>query len=261
MKHVVMFSGGVCSWATAKRVAAQYGVADLVLLFADTKIEDADTYRFLDAAAANVGAELVKVADGRNPFRVFRDERFLGNSLADPCSKILKRQVLDRWCKASLDPADTIRYFGIHWSESDRFDAIQARLGATWTCRAPMCEPPFMGAQAMHDWAAAEGLPKQRLYQIGHPHANCGGGCCKMGQGGWTRNYYLNRPVFDLWRDEEQAIRAELGKDVAMMLDRSGGQKRPLTLAELQRRIESGAQIDLLDMGGCGCFAGSLEAA
>lgn len=34
--HVVMFSGGAGSWATAKRVAERHGTEGLVLLFADT---------------------------------------------------------------------------------------------------------------------------------------------------------------------------------------------------------------------------------
>ncbi len=65
MKHVVMFSGGIGSWMTAKRVADVHGTDDLTLLFADTKMEDEDLYRFLDESAANVGGTLVKVAESR----------------------------------------------------------------------------------------------------------------------------------------------------------------------------------------------------
>jgi len=94
MKHIVQFSAGVGSYMAAKRVVAQYGTADTLLLFADTLIEDADAYRFLDEAAANVGAELIKIAEGRDPWQVFNDRRFLGNSRVDPCSKVLKREVM-----------------------------------------------------------------------------------------------------------------------------------------------------------------------
>ena len=64
--HVVMFSGGIGSWATAKLVAQDHGTRNLTLLFADTKMEDEDTYRFLGAGAANIGAKLVVLADGRD---------------------------------------------------------------------------------------------------------------------------------------------------------------------------------------------------
>lgn len=55
------------SWAPLKLAAKKHGTEGMVLLFADTKMEDEDLYRFLDQAAANVGAPLVRIADGRNP--------------------------------------------------------------------------------------------------------------------------------------------------------------------------------------------------
>ena len=36
-KRVVMFSGGIASWATAKLVAEKHGTEGLFLLFADVK--------------------------------------------------------------------------------------------------------------------------------------------------------------------------------------------------------------------------------
>lgn len=256
MKRVVQFSGGIGSWAAAKLVAQQHGTNDMILLFADTLVEHEDTYRFLREAAENVGAPLVRIADGRTPFEVYRDERFLGNSRVDPCSKILKRKVLDRWKIENCDPSETVLYFGIHWSESDRFAKIQKRMGA-WTCSAPLCEPPLIGMADIHAWAQREGLRKQFLYRIGMPHANCGGGCCKMGQAGWANAYRFNRRVFNAWRDMEQDMREYLGADVSMMKDRRGGGTKPLTLLDLQKRIESGQQVDLFDWGGCSCFAGT----
>lgn len=256
MKHVVQFSGGIGSWAAAKRIVQQHGADDVRLLFADTLIEHADTYAFLEAAALNIGAPLVRIADGRTPFEVFRDRKFLGNSQRDPCSDILKRKMCDRWLRDNCDPADTTLVFGIHWSESDRLAAIQGR-NAKWRCVAPLCEAPYIAYDDLHAWAKLEGLPRQFLYEIGMPHANCGGGCVKMGQGGWTRVYHKNRSVFDRWEREEDVLREQLG-DVSMMKDRRGGETKPLPLRALRERIESNDNtIDLLDMGGCGCFAGT----
>lgn len=266
MKHVVQFSGGTCSWAAAKRVAAQYGTQDMILLFADTKYEDADTYRYLHEAAENVGAPLVIVADGRDPWQVFKDERYLGNSRADPCSKILKRKVLDKWKRENCDPADTILYFGIHISESDRFDTIQTRLKG-WTCRAPMCERPLMGVKEMEAWSEREGLTKQSLYVQGFPHANCGGKCVKQGQAGWARLYHYRPASYLEAETQEQGMRDFLKKDVSMMKETVGYKAdgkaitRPLTLAEFRSRLERKQEYDMFDEGGCGCFSGTLEAA
>lgn len=53
--HVVQFSGGIGSWAAARRVADKYGIENLVLLFADVLTEDPDTYRFNEDAATDLG--------------------------------------------------------------------------------------------------------------------------------------------------------------------------------------------------------------
>ncbi|MFF5085359.1 tyrosine-type recombinase/integrase [Actinoplanes sp. NPDC000266] len=86
--RVVQYSGGIGSWATAVRVAERYGASDLVLLAANTKVEDPDLWRFVADSAALLGVNPVVVADGRTPWQVFADERFLGNSRIAPCSVI-----------------------------------------------------------------------------------------------------------------------------------------------------------------------------
>ena len=78
--HVVMFSGGITSWAVAKRVAIRHGTNDLVLLFADTLAEDPDLYRFNRDAERNVGVAITVVRDGRTPQQVGRDRKHLGNT-------------------------------------------------------------------------------------------------------------------------------------------------------------------------------------
>lgn len=254
MKRVVMFSGGVGSWAAAKRVSEKHGTDDLVLLFSDTKTEHLDTYRFLREAAANVGGRLVEIADGRNIWQVFRDERFLGNSRVDPCSRILKRELCDKWMAANCEPSETVVYVGIDWSEQHRYTRLAARR-LPWRYEAPLCDPPYLTKQQLHQWAESEGLRKQELYLRGMPHANCGGGCVKMGHGGFARLLSAAPETYAEWEREEQGLRDMLG-DVSILKDRVGGETRPLTLRALRERLEDGQQCDMFDIGGCGCFAG-----
>lgn len=54
MRHLVMFSGGAGSYAAAKRVVAEHGPANTLLIFADTKMEDEDLYRFVGEAVAKL---------------------------------------------------------------------------------------------------------------------------------------------------------------------------------------------------------------
>lgn len=252
MRHVVMFSGGIGSWAAARRVPWPK-----TLLFADTLIEDPDLYRFLEEAAGNVSGELVRIAEGRTPWQVYRDRRFLGNSRRDPCSVALKRQPADSWLKANCDPADTTIYVGIDWTEEYRFIRLRdLRARDGWIYKAPMCEAPFVLKADMLRELKAEGIIPPRLYREGFSHNNCGGFCCKAGQGQFANLLRVKPALYLQHESEEESLRAYLGKDVSMMTDRRGdGKKKPLTMRTLRLRIEAGEQIDAFDIGGCGCFA------
>jgi len=247
-----MFSGGIGSWAAAKRVAQAHGTADLTLLFADTLIEDEDLYCFLVDAAANIGAPMVRIAEGRTPWQVFRDERYIGNSRVDPCSKILKRGMIDKWRNANCDPADTTVYVGLSWDEEHRFTRLLPRV-APWKYEAPMCEAPYLDKPAVLAWAKAEGLRHPRLYDLGFPHNNCGAFCVKAGQAQFALLLKTMPERYAAHEAEEEALRVHLGKDVSVMRDRRGGTPKTLTMKAFRERIEAKAEIDKFEGGGCGC--------
>lgn len=254
MKAVVMFSGGKGSWAAAKRAVARYGSDQVVLLFADTTVEDDDTYRFLKDAAENIGSELIVVADGRDPFTVFKDNRWLGNSRLAHCSTELKVKPCREWLDANA-PTDVVLVVGIDWSEIHRMPAIE-RGWAPRPVWAPMTEEPYLDSDGMLEWLREEGITPPSAYAQGFPHANCmAQGCVKGGQAYW-RNIYMRRPaVFAATEQKEQELRAYLGTDVAMLKEIRSGIASVLPLTELRRRIES--EPTLLDgdeWGGCGCF-------
>ena len=178
MHHLVMMSGGAGSWAAGKRVVERYGAENTTLLFADTKFEDEDTYRYLKEASENIGAKLEIVAEGRDIWQVFVDGRFMGNSRVDPCSAKLKRDVCDKWVKARYRHDEVIVYVGIDWTEEHRFKRLAERV-KPYVYDAPLLWEPKIAKPQIMEWSKAEGLKQQRLYDIGMPHANCGGGCVK----------------------------------------------------------------------------------
>lgn len=313
MKRVVMFSGGVGSWAAARRVADRHGADDLTLLFTDTLIEDADLYRFLVEAAANiyrcagrldgivqlaaatpavesssdeeraahigrvralvaqVMPRLAWIVEGRTPWQVFADVRYLGNSRVDPCSRTLKRDVADKWLADHCDPKETTVYVGIDWTEEHRFvgvpDANPPRLGLRerrrrdgWTYEAPMCEAPFITKAMMLDELRRLSIAPPRLYAMGFSHNNCGGFCVKAGLGHFTT---LLRAMPDRYRyheRKEQEIRDLIGRqDVTVARDWATRPPENITMRELRERVESGQEPDLFDVGGCGCFIDTPE--
>jgi hypothetical protein len=254
-----MFSGGIGSWAAARRVVECNGTANLTLLFTDTLMEDEDLYRFLDEAAANIGVPVTRITEGRTPWQVFFDERFLGNSRIDPCSKILKRQMADRWLRENCDPLATRVYVGIDWTEAHRFTRLRdRRAGSGWTYEAPVTLPPYVMKTGLLRHLRESGIEPPRLYAMGFAHNNCGGFCVKAGQ----HFALLLRQMPERYayhEQKEQEIRALLG-DVSIMTDRRGdGVKKPLTMLALRERIEAGQQPDMFDIGGCGCFVDELQ--
>ncbi|MBI2060656.1 MAG: hypothetical protein HYT87_12875 [Nitrospirae bacterium] len=253
MKHIVSFSGGVGSWAAAKRVAVQYGTKDLTLLFADVLMEDEDLYRFIAEAAGNVGGTLIRLTEGRDPWTVFFDQRFLGNSRVDPCSKILKRRMLDRWRDAHVNPAEDICYIGIDWSEAHRLDRLRKRC-APFRYEAPLCEAPYLTKTQMLDLLKIEGIKPPRLYEMGFPHNNCGGFCVKAGQAQFRRLLTVLPERYAFHEKREQEIRAFLQKNVSILRDRRGGKSEPLTLKDFRERVERDAEVgDAFESGGFGC--------
>lgn len=263
-KHVVMFSGGIGSWATAKRVAEQHGTDNLVLLFSDVKGdtdnahigEDPDTYRFIQEAAQNVGAQLVIVKDGRDIWQVFEDKRFLGNSRLASCSHELKQKPARKWLDENCDPETTVVYIGIDWTETHRIPAI-VRNYQPYTALAPLTEPPYMNKQEMIAWAESEGLKAPHLYSLGFSHNNCGGGCVRAGQAQFKKLFEVMPERFAVWEAKEQKMRDLLG-DVSILSEVVKGEKRRLTLVELRNRVEQQQPLfDEFDFGGCGCFVES----
>lgn len=263
MKHVVMFSGGIGSWATAKRVAAAHGTDNLVLLFADVKGdnpsphigEDEDNYRFIRDAAANVGAELVTVKDGRDIWQVFKDRRFLGNSRQANCSEELKQKPCRAWLDANCDPADTVVYVGIDWTETHRIPKIKTGY-QPYRAEAPLAEKPYLEKEQMIAWAQREGLEPPRMYAQGYLHANCGGGCVRAGKAQFALLHRINPERFDVWAQKEQEVREHLGRDdVTILTEQVRGEERNLPLIELGKRLESQPSLfDDDEWGGCGCF-------
>ena len=266
MRHVVMFSGGLGSWATAKRVAERHGTDDLWLVFADVKGnnpsphagEDEDTYRFIAEAAENVGGTLVTLTEGRDVWQVFHDNRFLGNSRLANCSKFLKQQPCREWLDANCDPTDTTVYVGIDWTETHRLPAIE-RAYLPFKAEAPMTEPPYIDAQAE---CVAAGIEIPRLYKAGFPHNNCGGFCVRAGQAQFALLLREHPERYAYHEAKEEDLRQYLDADIAILRDRTIPKTStapvtsvPLTLRRFRERIESQpAMFDALDFGGCGCF-------
>jgi hypothetical protein len=144
MRYIVQFSGGVGSWAAARRLVDQYGVDQVLLLVADTNSEADDWWPFVQACHADLGCELAHLDnDGKTIRDVFSERKFLGNARIDVCSETLKRKPLRAWLEANADPAVDVVVIGFDWTEAHRFERAKPRW-APWTVEAPLCDPPYV---------------------------------------------------------------------------------------------------------------------
>lgn len=288
-----MFSGGKGSWAAAKRVVAEHGPANVKLLFADTLIEDDDLYRFLIEAGCNVfGSNRAKqflflvrnlppldqmearkkrlaqardiinknlpffawIAEGRTPWEVFFQGRFLGNSRIDPCSKILKRQVCDKWLTEHYTAENVTVYVGIDWTEEERYTVLKERK-KPWVYRAPLCEPPLIFPRDIPKELARQKIKLPRLYQMGFPHNNCGGYCVKAGKAHFKRLWETMPDRYKYHESMEGAFQEFIGKDVTILREQRQNVKYNLSMREFRERLETEAEeVSPTDWGSCGCF-------
>jgi 3'-phosphoadenosine 5'-phosphosulfate sulfotransferase (PAPS reductase)/FAD synthetase len=256
MKHIVFYSGGIGSWATAKRVVAKYGKKDVILLFTDTLIEDEDLYRFIDQTVAELGVEYHRIADGRTPFDVYKDERYLGNSRIAPCSHKLKQDTATKWVKGKFKPDECILYLGIDWTEEHR----KVKPTENWSpyqVRFPMCEEPFLTKDETLSELEQLGIETPRLYKMGFAHNNCGGFCCRAGQGHFANLLKQMPERFADYEAKEEEMRQYLDRDVAMMKKTKNKVSFPYTLRQLREDIEAKNPVDMTDIGGCGCMVDS----
>lgn len=244
-QHVVQFSGGLGSFGAALAVAEKHGTNNMTLLIADTGIEDPDLWRFADDTSRLLGVSLTRVADGRTPWEVFRDKRFIGNDRITPCTRYLKQIPCRKWMKAHAPVDDSLVYIGIEKTRQDRRRAPAiAKNWKPWQVRFPLCgrwmpEAPKEDSKA---WLMAEarwyGIEPPRLYALGFEHNNCGGTCVRAGAKQWRHTLDVLPERFAEAERQEASLRELLG-DATILRERHKGVAHPLPLSRIRRRHEA----------------------
>lgn len=257
MRFIVQFSGGVTSWAAARRLVDQHGAGNVMLLAANTNTEADDWLPFVHACQADLGCELVMLDnDGRNIWDVFQAHRFLGNSRVDVCSRELKREPLRRWLDNNADPAVDIIALGFDFDEEHRLRRAIPHW-EPWRVVAPMTEEPYLYKDQLLVALQARGIPVPELYRQGFAHNNCRGCCVKAGQAQWAQTLRLRRDDYLEAERQEAALGEQIGRPVSILVDRRnlapGEKRRPLTLRQFRERIEGGGTHDG-DWGSCSCM-------
>lgn len=251
VKYWISFSGGLGS-AISVLLAHMNGL-EYQAVFADTLIEDDDLYRFMSDIERVTGKEIIKLRDGRDPWQVFVDKRYIGNTRTAHCSQILKTEQVAKYLQKHAEPNDVL-VLGMDYSEIDRIERAQENWKPREVCSLIndfKCWRPLWD-----NYFALYGLKKPKLYEYGFPHNNCGGFCVRAGlaQFATLLNNFPERYMFH----ENKQIEA---------MNKIGPTAKPflrwtfkkvtyyLTLREFRILYLAGdIKVDPYDFGGCGCF-------
>lgn len=251
--HIVSYSGGLGSFLSAWFLKEQNKKCRLV--FCDTKIEDPDLYRFIDETSDLLGYELVKLADGRTPWQVFEDVKFIGNSRIAPCSRELKTKVFKKWLEANYEEGDCKIVLGFDGSEGHRIE----RAKKNWL--------PYEVVTPLEDWILTKDKATKvlmqnhiaipRLYKFGFQHNNCGGFCVRAGTAQFRHLKRVFPDRYEQHAKAEEELLHKIKTTKPFLRKTTEGELAYMTLREFEKELETD-QLDL-DFGGCGCFDDSEE--
>lgn len=201
--------------------------------------------------------ELIWLVEGRDPWEIFRDKRFLGNSRVDPCSLITKRDFIDAWRDENADKDTDTFCVGIGPHEAHRYTRLAARHKKDgWRYEAPLIGTEE-GEFGPFGYLANAGIKRSRNYSMGYMHDNCGGFCIKAGHAHYQNRLRKQPERYAYDEMMEAKLREFLSKDISILSSRIGGDvKQPLTLAEFRRRNQEKPELDFEyepGSSGCGC--------
>jgi len=177
--------------------------------------------------------------------------RIMGNSRIDPCSKLLKRELIWRWMRTNCVEMTSTMYLGLDWTEGHRLKQLQERK-AQWRIDAPMQWEPLWDKNKMFCELGKLGIKVPRLYRLGFAHNNCGGFCVKAGQAAFVNLLRKLPERYAFHEAQEELFREKFGGH-SILKKVINGETHSLTLRQLRESVEAGGEYDRHDWGGCGC--------
>lgn len=178
---VCQFSCGAASAVATKLILAEYPAYRVEIINAFIVEEHPDNRRFLADCETWFGRKVTVLRNDKfnaSTDEVWRRERFMVSRFGAPCSRALKRHVMDEWKRP-----DDIVVLGYTAEEQDRYDSwIDAN---NRKCLAPLIERGLTKADCLAIVQRA-GIELPMMYRLGYHNANCIG-CPKGGAGYWNK--------------------------------------------------------------------------
>lgn len=258
MKVVVNVSGGAGS-AVALMRCVEAG-HDVDAVFADTRSETEDTYRFLSELEKRAGVPIECLSDGRDIWDVFMQHRILRVMKAGGACKAsveLKQLPLAKYVKDRYTPDECVIATGLDWMEPERQERLAKRL-APYDTMFPLNDAPRLSRCEIIAKLEEYGLPTPEVYAKGWPHNNCGFyGCIMAGQRQWAGLLYDYPEAFGRSMNKENEFREKVNDNFAILRDRRGGESKPYPLKVLMHDVDTGRTFSDAWRSMCNCMGGA----
>ncbi|MGI2905382.1 hypothetical protein [Tolypothrix sp. VBCCA 56010] len=215
-RRVIQFSCGAASAVAAKLTISKDPSA--VVVNAYVAEEHEDNRRFLHDVERWLGVSIEVLRDekyGASAYEVFRRAKYTKGMYGAPCSRALKRDLLEAWAKP-----DDIPVLGFTAEEEDRAERyLDANNGRA---EFPLIDAGLTKADCLALIERA-GIRPPVMYSLGYNNANCIG-CVKGGAGYWNK---IRRDFPE--RFEQMAlIEDAIGPSAYLMRNRQSGVRIPL---------------------------------
>lgn len=180
---VSRFSCGAASAVATKLTLAEFGSThEVMVLNAYVEQEHPDNRRFLADCEKWFGREIVVLRDQKyraSTVQVFSQRRYMAGRFGAPCTKFLKRELMDAYGKP-----DDVWVLGYTVEEERRLDNfLDANAGRR--VLTPLIDRGLSKADCLAMVQRA-GIELPMMYRMGYQNANCIG-CVKGGEGYWNK--------------------------------------------------------------------------
>lgn len=211
MRRVVHFSCGAASAVAAKLTTARH--ADAVVVNAFVAEEHPDNRRFLADVERWIGRPIVQLRDAKydaSAYEVFRRTRYTKGMYGAPCTRVLKREILNAWSLPGDVPV--LGYTAEEEERAERFVDSNGGVGEF-----PLIDAGLTKADCL-SLVERAGISLPAMYLLGYNNANCIG-CVKGGAGYWNKVRRDFPERFEQMAQIENAI----GPSAYLMRDRRTG--------------------------------------
>lgn len=256
MTHVISVGGGITSSLLLPKLAIErYGRENCVFVMAALTDDEGSSRQFIADVEKLLNIEITRVTIGGeilprgvwakySIWDIFFYTGIIGNSRIDPCSRMLKREVMRDYMKRWHDPLCTVLHVGITASEIDRMLSIRRNWkehGYTVIADLP---DSVTKAYAVAECERLLGYVPTN-YKIGMGHNNCGAGkdgigfCVKGGQKEKAKLLWYDRKTY-LYHETMELLHQQVHQHTNTIMKWSRGARwEYITLRQFRLECEA----------------------